>query len=75
MIRRDVFRFGMVYRRWSGLGALLAVLILVVGAAGAQNKAAAGKAPADGKCVAIVLSGGNADFETVSAACARVMEP
>jgi mono/diheme cytochrome c family protein len=45
MIRRGVFRSGMVYRRWSGLGALLAVLILVVDATGAQNKAAAGKAP------------------------------
>jgi threonine dehydratase len=35
----------------------------------------AGKAPADSKCVALVLSGGNADFETVAAACARVPEP
>ena len=52
------------------------VLKLIVEPGGAAALAAllAGKTPADSKCTALVLSGGNADFETVAAACARVPE-
>jgi threonine dehydratase len=50
-------------------------LIVEPGGAAALAALLAGKAPADSKCVALVLSGGNADFETVAAACARVPEP
>ncbi len=50
-------------------------LIVEPGGAAALAALLAGKAPADSECVALVLSGGNADFETVAAACARVPEP
>ena len=53
------------------------VLKLIVEPGGAAALAAllAGKTPADSKCTALVLSGGNADFETVAAACAKFPEP
>jgi threonine dehydratase len=49
-------------------------LIVEPGGAAALAALLAGKAPADSKCVAVVLSGANADFETVAAACARSPE-
>ncbi len=53
------------------------VLKLIVEPGGSAALAAllAGKIPQDSQCVAVVLSGGNADFETVAAACARVPVP
>jgi threonine dehydratase len=50
-------------------------LIAEPGGAAALAALLAQKAPADRRCVVVVLSGGNADFETVAAACARVPEP
>jgi len=50
-------------------------LIVEPGGAAALAALLAGKSPADSKCTVVVLSGGNADFETVAAACARVPEP
>jgi threonine dehydratase len=50
-------------------------LLVEPGGAAALAALLAGKAPAGSKCIALVLSGANADFETVAAACARVPEP
>jgi threonine dehydratase len=52
-------------------------LKLIVEPGGGAGLAAllAGKAPEGSKCVVVVLSGANADFETVAAACARVPDP
>jgi threonine dehydratase len=49
-------------------------LIVEPGGGAALGALLAGKAPADSQCVAVVLSGGNADFDTIAAACARVAE-
>jgi threonine dehydratase len=52
-------------------------LKLIVEPSGGAGLAAllAGKAPKDVRCIVVVLSGANADFETVAAACARVPDP
>ncbi|HEX3755456.1 MAG TPA: threonine/serine dehydratase [Rhizomicrobium sp.] len=50
-------------------------LVVEPGGSAALAALLARKAPADSKCTVVVLSGGNADFETVAAACARVPEP
>jgi threonine dehydratase len=57
-------------------------LKLIVEPSGGAGLAAllAGKAPiqflrGDARCIVVVLSGANADFETVAAACARVPDP
>jgi threonine dehydratase len=50
-------------------------LIVEPGGSAALAALLTNKSPADSQCAVVVLSGGNADFETVAAACARVPEP